>query len=156
MNTGKKAHSLARYIDFKIVDERAREFPQLRNGYGTDAGHDLFCIHNLRLDPGKFGEVRTGVAVCIPDGYYGRIVARSSAFRKHRFLVLEGIIDAGYTGELIVGVVNGGQNSSMVEKGMSLAQLIIQPVPVFTFQEVIELPQTARGTNGYGSTGTKA
>jgi dUTP pyrophosphatase len=84
-------------IQFKILDERAIE---PRNAYGNDAGYDLFALNDTMVPEGGGVDVRTGIAVAIPDGYYGRIVARSSTMRKRGLMVLEGIIDAGFRGEL--------------------------------------------------------
>jgi dUTPase len=150
---------------FTKTDERAIE---PKNAYGNDAGWDLPVLNDTMIPEGGGVDVRTGLAVAIPDGYYGRIVARSSTMRKRGLMVLEGIIDAGFRGELFsyvympVGVLIPGQvlpdvnqmvNSKIIKAGESVAQLIVQRCePVYwTFRK--ELPESTRGEKGFGSSG---
>lgn len=147
-------------ICYTKIDERAIE---PRNAYGNDAGWDLFVLDDYTIYAGHGMDMRTGLAVAIPDGYYGRIVARSSTMRKRGLMVMEGIIDAGFRGELFSYVylpIHGygtfePQKSVRVNHGESVAQLIIQPVP--SGVQFIELPRglpiSARGQAGFGSSG---
>lgn len=140
-------------IEFTKTDERAIE---PRNAYGNDAGWDLFVLEDTRItwNPMKpVTEVRTGIAVAIPDGYFGRIVHRSSTPRKKFLQVVEGTTDAGYRGELMAGVMSLVEEPPIVRAGDSICQLIIQRVELIRFKEVDELPESLRGTKGYGSSG---
>lgn len=127
--------------------------------YPGDAGWDLHVLEHTWIDVNSGVDVRTGVAVAIPPGYFGRIVGRSSALRKKNLLVVEGIIDAGFRGELFSYVfcpatewtlMRGGVQ---LEPGDSVAQLIVQPVPEIEWLESDDLPPSKRGTNGFGSSG---
>ena len=143
-----------------------------RNAYGNDAGWDLAVIEDYLLVEGQGVDMRTGLAVAIPDGYYGRIVARSSTMRKRGLMVMEGIIDAGFRGELFsyvympadplhlkVDQQMGSKRSVSVQRGESVAQLIIQRVEPITFvcfpKHIFERSTaSARGTQGFGSSGS--
>lgn len=142
-------------VEFTVLDANAM-VP--RNAYGNDAGWDLFCSQTVVIPPWTPVDVRTGIAVAIPDGYYGRIVHRSSAPRKKGLMVLEGIIDAGFRGELFCcawvwgkgGLIDAPQ---VVRVGESIAQLIVQKVEPVRFQRVIQLADSLRGEKGFGSSG---
>ena len=127
------------------------------NAYGNDAGWDLHIIEDTFINRGLGKDVRTGVAVSIPPGWYGRIIGRSSAFRKKGLMVVEGIIDAGYTGELYsyvyCPVLSTPGIGVQLKRGESVAQLIVSPVPTVEWEEVDELPNTERGARGFGSSG---
>lgn len=125
-----------------------------RNAYGNDAGWDLFVMGSTIIEPGSFVDVRSGVAAAIPEGYYGRIIGRSSTIRSRGLIVMEGIIDAGFRGELFAGVYNPGQTRVTVHHGDSLAQIIIQLVPEIQWIQIRELPPSDRGTQGFGSSGS--
>lgn len=134
--------------------------------YEGDAGWDLTICEDVVIPEGEGRDVRTGIAVAIPRGYYGRIVGRSSALRKKGVLVVEGIIDAGFRGELFcfahypmeplriqdpVGTASG--RVKILKTGTSIAQLIISPIPTVEWSEVVELNTSERGTSGFGSSG---
>lgn len=123
------------------------------SAYDGDAGWDLHVLEPTHIYPKRGVDVRTGVSIAIPEGFYGRIVGRSSAFRKRGLLVIEGIIDAGFRGELYSFVYNPGETIEVLEPGDSVAQLILVPVPSVTWLEVPALPESARGVNGFGSSG---
>lgn len=121
-----------------------------------DAGFDLRLVESVLVPPGEGVDVKTGLAVAIPTGWYGRIVGRSSALRKRGLLVVEGTIDSGYRGELFSYVFNLGLDSKEfihLEAGESIAQLIVLPVPSIDWQVVDDLVPSARGEGGFGSTG---
>jgi len=142
---------------FKKLDPRAR-LPQ--NAYGNDAGWDLFCLEATTIREGQGRDIRTGLAVAIPEGYFGRIVARSSTMRKRGLLVLEGIIDAGFRGELFSYVympvghkLPKTTDTVYIGEGESVAQLIIQKAHPIIWLERKELPVSNRGVKGFGSSG---
>lgn len=121
--------------------------------YPGDAGLDLHVYEPTRVPAGEYRDVRSGVRIALPTGWFCRIVGRSSAFRKKGVLVLEGTIDAGFRGELFTTAFNPGAEDVYLEPGMSIAQLIIQPVPHLVVQVRDELPASARGEAGFGSSG---
>lgn len=123
-----------------------------------DAGFDLYASREVIIQPGSFQDVPTDIAIAMPPGIYGRITGRSSTWRKLNLLVLEGIIDNGYTGELFVGVHHptwGGPFAGMparIQQGDRIAQIIFAPLYIPTFRDGL-LPETDRGAKGFGSTG---
>lgn len=121
--------------------------------HDDDAGFDLVCIEDKGVEARSSVLVRTGVAIAMPPGWWGRIVGRSSAWHRRNFVVVEGVIDAGFRGELFVGLWNPHDLPKMVVKGEKLAQLLFLPVPSVHWVERPELPTSKRGDNGFGSTG---
>lgn len=122
-----------------------------------DAGYDLSAAEALNVWPKHRELVGTGIAVAIPDGHVGYIKPRSGLAHKHGINILGGVIDSGYRGEVKVILHNTGTEPFPVTPGDRIAQLVIQPVAALTVAEVDALPgEPARGTNGFGSTGTGA
>ena len=119
-----------------------------------DAGADLFVAEAVTIDPQSFVDVHSGIQISLPPGVWCEIVGRSSTLRKRGLLVIQGVIDNGYTGPLYAGVWNLTDQPVLVEAGERLAQLILHPLIERPFVEWFdELPTTARGSNGFGSTG---
>lgn len=120
----------------------------------TDAGADLFSIESLMIHPGDRATVGTGVAVAIPEGFYGRVAPRSGLAAKHGIDVLAGVVDSAYRGELKVVLINTDKhNTFFVEKGDRIAQIIIEAHFNLPIVEAEELSSTSRGEGGFGSTG---
>ncbi|QYM76156.1 dUTP diphosphatase [Leucobacter luti] len=129
-----------------------------RYAHADDAGADLMASEPVTLAPGARALVGTGVAIALPEGYAGFVVPRSGLAAKHGITVVNspGTIDAGYRGEIKVTLLNTDQNTAFdVEVGDRIAQLIIMPVSRATFIPVAELPESVRGTSGFGSTGVR-
>jgi dUTP pyrophosphatase len=122
-------------------------------GYPGDAGWDLFVSRTVIVPPQSFVDVHTDIAIAMPAGFYGRIVARSSTFRDHQLVVSEGIIDNGWRGELFIGVWNPTNKEQAVVAGSRVAQLLIHQVHYMGWNPVAELAPSKRGTSGFGSTG---
>lgn len=121
-----------------------------------DAGLDLLAAERCELAPGERHAVPTGIAVAIPEGYAGFVHARSGRALREGLGVANGpgLIDAGYRGEIKVIVVNLDVSEAIkIERGDKIAQLVIQRVERADLQEVDELPDTSRGSGGFGSTG---
>ncbi len=118
-----------------------------------DAGFDLFAVEDVSLNPGERGQVPTGLALQIPLGYVGLVWDKSGISHKGGIKTLGGVIDSGYRGEILVGVLNLGSEPYTFEKGHKVAQLLIQKVESPIFEEVVELSDTSRGEGGFGSTG---
>lgn len=126
---------------------------ELRFAYPGDAGIDLQCAQSVKIEPGGFADIPTGVSVQLPDGYWAMLTGRSSTLRKRGLLVSQGIIDQGYRGPLFAGVWNLTEEPVYVDKGDRIAQLIL--LPLFSGEIVVvdQLDPTERGTNGFGSSG---
>ena len=121
-----------------------------------DAGLDLHAAEDVVLKPGERASVATGIAVAIPDGYAGFVVPRSGLAARNGIGVVNapGLIDSGYRGEIRVLLINLDANEAFeLAKGERIAQLVIQRVEEATLREVDQLPESARGEGGFGSTG---
>ena len=121
-----------------------------------DAGADLVSSESLRLEPGTRALVGTGVRIALPDGYAAFVVPRSGLAAKHGITIVNapGTIDAGYRGEIKVALLNTDAHEAYdITAGDRIAQLIVMPVPRVRFLPVDDLPDTARGEGGFGSTG---
>lgn len=118
-----------------------------------DAGMDLYSVESAVLKPGERRSIATGIAMALPDGYVSLVWDKSGVSHKHGVKVLGGVIDAGYRGEYLIGLVNLGQESFEIKPGQKIAQLLIQKVEHPDIQEVNELDDTSRGDGRFGSTG---
>ena len=129
--------------------------------YETDgsSGMDLAANidQDIKIEPGKSSIVPTGLAVAIPKGFEIQIRPRSGLAAKHQISILNtpGTIDADYRGELKVILINLGNNTFKIEKGLRIAQMVLCPIIKATLKEVEILDETKRGSGGFGSTGTK-
>lgn len=121
------------------------------------AGFDLYADNNvdITIHPHETKKIGTGLALEIPDGYYGAIFARSGLATKEglRPANCVGICDSDYRGEYIVAIHNDSNEDRIIEPKERIAQLIIMQYPHITFEEVDKLSETVRDTNGFGSTG---
>ena len=124
-----------------------------RYAYHSDAGSDLFTVESLELEPGERKSVPLGLAIEIPDGYVGLIWDKSGLSHKYGIKTFGGVIDAGYRGEIHIGVINLSDKFFSFEKGHKIGQLLIQKVEQVKFEEVDELTDSSRGAGGFGSTG---
>jgi len=121
----------------------------------NDAGYDLYSVDDVILKPGLVNDVSTGIALAIPDGYVGLIWDRSSMGSKG-IKVMGGVIDAGYRGELklkLAGVKTMERDWLELPAGSKVAQILIQKVENLPVVEVEDLPESQRGTKGFGSSG---
>lgn len=122
------------------------------------AGMDLAAAvaSDLVLKPGARAIVPTGFAIALPSGFEAQVRPRSGLAAKNGVTVLNapGTIDADYRGEVGVILINHGSDAFTVTRGMRIAQMVIAPVSLATLAETAELPDTARGAGGFGSTGT--
>ena len=121
------------------------------------AGMDLCAAvdANVVIDPGAIVLVPTGLEVAIPDGFEGQVRPRSGLAVKHGISLpnTPATIDADYRGEIRVPLINLGREAFVVTRGMRIAQLIVAPVARVTWDEVEELPATARAAGGFGHSG---
>jgi dUTP pyrophosphatase len=123
------------------------------------AGLDLTAAIDaeVTLAPGQRALIGTGLQLELPVGYEAQVRPRSGLALKHGVTVLNspGTIDADYRGELLVLLVNHGSLPFVVAAGERVAQLVIAPVVQAALVEVDVLGETARGSGGYGHTGTR-
>ncbi|MFH1409023.1 MAG: dUTP diphosphatase [Nanoarchaeota archaeon] len=124
----------------------------VRNHEG-DAGLDLKACEDITINSGERTLVPTGIAIAVPKGHVGLVWDRSGLAVKHGMHCFAGVIDEGYRGEVKVVLQNHGNHPFKVEKGMRIAQLIIQPVLHLEPKEVDSLDETARAGKGFGSSG---
>ncbi len=142
-------------LPFHRLDPDAELPERARAG---DAGFDLRSATDVEVGPGERAMVPTGLAVAIPDGHAGLVLPRSGLASKHGLTLANapGLIDAGYRGELICAVVNlDREHPVKIARGDRIAQLVIVAVPDLEPGWVDELPPSARGEGGFGSSGTR-
>lgn len=120
----------------------------------TDGALDLTAIEKTVILGGGHEAVGTGLSIAIPQDYVGLICPRSGLALKKQLTVLNapGIIDCGYTGEIKVILQNHG-DSTVINEGDRIAQLLIIPRPLIIFNITEEIASSKRGSNGFGSTG---
>jgi len=108
------------------------------------------------LAPGGRALIPTGIALALPSGHEAQVRPRSGLALKHGVTVLNspGTIDADYRGEVGVILINHGDAPFTVQRGERIAQLVIAAVTGAVLDEVELLPESGRGTRGFGSTGT--
>src|SRR5919205_1579490 len=97
-------------------------------GSARAAGLDLCAVERVTLGPGARAAVRTGLAVAIPYGFYGRVAPRSGLAVKNGLDTLAGVVDADYRGEILCALVNHGDAAVEIEVGTRVAQLIIERI----------------------------
>ncbi|MDQ2706318.1 MAG: dUTP diphosphatase [Actinomycetota bacterium] len=124
-----------------------------------DAGADLVTTTDVHIAPGERATVGTGVAIALPEGYAAFVHPRSGLAARHGLSVVNtpGTVDAGYRGEISVCLINHDPRETVrLRRGDRIAQLVVQRVEYARFDEVADLPASARGARGYGSTGFAA
>jgi dUTP pyrophosphatase len=129
-------------------------------GYATEhaAGMDLQAAitDSIILQPGKRTIVPTGIAIALPPGLEAQVRPRSGLAAKHGITVLNtpGTVDADYRGEIKVILVNLGDEPFTIEPEMRIAQMVIAKHERVSWKIFNDLPETQRGSGGFGSTGT--
>ncbi|MGI8574101.1 MAG: dUTP diphosphatase [Egibacteraceae bacterium] len=130
--------------------------PLPRYAHAGDAGLDLQARSDVTLEPGERAAVATGLAIALPAGYVGLVHPRSGLAARHGLSMVNapGTVDAGYRGELTVLLINLDASEPIsLARGDRIAQLVIQRVETVRPVEVTELPPSARGEGGFGSSG---
>ena len=117
------------------------------------AGYDLFSSEDVIISHGGRSLVGTGIAICMPEGVYGRIAPRSGLAVRNGINVGAGVIDPDYTGEIKVLLFNHSDVDFEVKKGDRVGQLILERNMVPQIREFWEKSESDRGTEGFGSTG---
>jgi dUTP pyrophosphatase len=139
---------------------------RLPHGVGLDlpeyatahaAGVDLLAAigADIVIRPGGRALIPTGIAIALPESYEAQVRPRSGLALKHGVTVLNspGTIDADYRGEIGVILINHSHEPFTVTRGLRIAQLVVAPVARLAWQEAGTLPESRRGTGGFGSTG---
>ena len=142
-------------MNVKFLNEYAK-VPTRGSAYA--AGYDLYAAIDkpIIIFPGDTVSVTTGLAMEIPENYFGAIFARSGLATKRglRPANCVGVVDADYRGEVIVAIHNDSDKIQQIEPGERIAQMVFLPYQsVGNFEVVDELNDTARGAGGFGSTG---
>ena len=119
----------------------------------TDAGYDLFSVESYTLKPLERKLFKTGIAVEIPSGYYGRVAPRSGLAFKNGLDVMAGVIDSGFRGEVGVILINLSNEEVYLTHGDRIAQLIIETCHQPTMIWVEDLNDSSRAEKGFGSSG---
>lgn len=137
-------------LSFKKLDSRAT-LPS--RGSSLSAGLDLYSIEDFLIQPKQRVSARTGLAVAIPEGYYGRIAPRSGLAMRVGLDVLSGVIDADYRGEIICLLYNTGDEPIDLPAQTKMCQLILEKIITPEPRWADDISETERGSGGFGSTG---
>ncbi len=138
------------------VQQLDPDLPLLDYAHPGDAGADLLSTVDVTLAPGERALVPTGIAIALPDGFVALVHPRSGLAARHGLSIVNtpGTVDAGYRGEIKVLLINHDPADTIVlKRGDRIAQLVIQRFERARFQAVDALPDSVRGSGGYGSTG---
>lgn len=120
------------------------------------AGYDVHSAEaDFELQPLERRLVPTGLAIAIPEGFEAQVRPRSGLALKHGLTLpnAPATIDSDYRGELMIALINLGTLPVTIARGTRIAQLVFQRVEDVALEEVAELPPSARGAGGFGSTG---
>lgn len=140
-------------IQIKLLD---KDLAMPRYQHEGDAGLDLPSRVDFVLEPGERAMIPTGIAVAIPRGYAGFVLARSGLASRHGIALVNspGLVDSGYRGEMAIIMINTDKREAFhIKRGDRIAQLVIQKVVEAITVRVSELDATSRGEGGFGSTG---
>src|SRR5437773_11182230 len=140
-------------LEFKRLDPSILLPEFAREG---DAGLDLRDNIGVEVGPGERAMIPTGLAVAIPEGHAGLVLPRSglASFQGLTLANAPGLIDAGYRGEITCSVVNLDRDRPVkIARGDRIAQLVVVALPIVEPEMVDDLPESARGAGGFGSTG---
>lgn len=141
------------------VTNRCPDIPLPAYASEHSSGLDLRAAVDdpVEIPPGERTLIPTGIQIALPEGTEGQVRPRSGLALRHGVTVLNapGTIDADYRGEIQVILVNAGNETFRVERGMRIAQLVIARVEHCELAVREELAETTRGAGGFGSSGTR-
>lgn len=134
--------------------KRLSDLAKLPTKRPKDGGYDLYATEAVIVQPGGRRKVKTDIAAIFKEGTMGLVWPRSGTSDKNGIDILGGAIDEIYTGEIQVILQNHSNEAFRVEVGQKIAQMLV----VYYLDEqpeewVGDMPQTERGSNGFGSTG---
>lgn len=140
-------------LAFVRLSGEAREPTRAHHG---DAGYDLYAVERATIAPGERASVGTGIAVAIPHGWAGLVLPRSGLAARHGITLpnAPGLIDSGYRGEVRVLLLNTDAREAFeIAPGERIAQLLLVRHEAPELVEVESLEESARGADGFGSSG---
>jgi dUTP pyrophosphatase len=137
-------------LKIKKLDKGAK-LPE--RAHVTDAGLDIFAGMSYNVRPGDRIQISTKIAMEIPIGYVGLVWDKSGLSQKKGLKTLGGVVDSGYRGEVMVGMINLSDRAYTIERGDKVAQMIIQKCEAPEIIEVDKLSEADRGSGAFGSTG---
>lgn len=147
-------------VELKVAVQRlphGLDLPLPAYATAQSAGLDLMAAieGEIVLAPGARQLIPTGLAIALPAGYEAQVRPRSGLALKHGITVLNSpdTIDADYRGEVKVLLINHGAEPFRLQRGDRIAQMVVAPVTRASWREATELPDSARGGGGFGSTG---
>ena len=122
--------------------------------HASDIGYDISASDDVTLKSNEVTLVSTGIAINLPQQCAGFVLPRSGLSTKHKITLINspGLIDPGYTGELLVPLMNYGNNDYDIKAGDRIAQLVLVNTHGVDFKVVDSLPETDRSSGGFGST----
>ena len=135
----------------KVKLDKGAYMPE--RAHAQDAGLDIRTPSPVHIPRGGYAIVNTGVHVELPQGTCGILKSKSGLSALFCLHTVDGVIDEGYTGEIVAKLHNGGSGDIYLDAGDKVTQLVIVPVLKPVLQLVDELDETERGTAGFGSTG---
>lgn len=122
--------------------------------HDTDAGLDLYSMESTTIPPFGSGVFKTGVHIELPNGCAGMLVSKSG-LNVRSDITSTGLIDEGYTGEIVVKLYNHGKHDVVISKGEKISQLIVIPILYTPVEIVDKIDGGDRGNAGFGSTGRR-
>ena len=122
--------------------------------HASDIGYDISSSNVVTLKSNEVTLVNTGIAINLPQQCAGFVLPRSGLSTKHKITLINspGLIDPGYTGELLVPLMNHGDKDYIIKSGDRIAQLVLVNTHIVDFKVVDSLPETDRSSGGFGST----
>ncbi len=138
----------------KRLDSKVK-IPQYKTSGSSGMDLMAFVKNSIKIEPNTLELVPTGLSVAIPEDLEIQIRPRSGLAAKSSISVLNtpGTIDSDYRGELKVILFNHGNKDFIVNNNDRIAQMVLTPVIKMELEEVDQLPETIRGSGGFGSTG---
>jgi len=139
-------------IKIKILNEFGKIPCKSHDG---DIGYDLYSDAEYVIDPNKVVLVRLGISIQLPKNVGGFVLPRSGLASKYLISPINspGLIDPGYTGELMVPLMNYSEETYTVVKHERVAQLVAITTGSISFEQVLDLDESDRSEGGFGSTG---
>jgi len=137
-------------MNLKVKLDEGAKMPT--KAHEEDAGFDLYSREDKTIKARSGECFDTGVHIGIPNGMVGFLKSKSGLNVRH-CLLGEGVIDAGYTGPIVVKLYNHSDQDYEVKQGDKISQIVFLPIPEISLTEATELEESERGEGGFGSTG---
>ena len=138
-------------IELKLINDNAT-VPSRK--HDSDIGYDISAAIDVLIPSKQVQLINTGIAINLPNQCAGFVLPRSGLASKHKITLINspGLVDPGYTGELMVPLINHGSSDYQINIGDRIAQLVLINTNSVEFKIVKNLPDTDRSTGGFGST----